>query len=276
MPLSTNSIFHFTPCFEFLDNLLNGKFHISYCLEAIKLGDYDYQVGIPMVSFCDIPLNQLDNHINSYGAYGIGLDKKWAKLNNISPVFYVQQNSFAAKQLAPLIRETLEHLSHLKSTSNSHLNKVSHTDSFNGNHNQVLDAIHAILAYTKNFEGILQRKETIINSKYRFYDEREWRFVPPKAIPDKNKGLLNNLTSIISKKEYIDWRGKRNMDKPFLQGMGLKFTPKDINYIIVKDEVEIIKLINSLKAKSNLFESKRDYEATISKIISSKNIKSNL
>lgn len=47
MSSSANSIFHFTPKYNYLDSLLKGTFNISYCLEEIRLGDNEYQVGIP-------------------------------------------------------------------------------------------------------------------------------------------------------------------------------------------------------------------------------------
>lgn len=266
MSSSANSIFHFTPKYNYLDSLLKGTFNISYCLEEIRLGDNEYQVGIPMVSFCNIPLNQLHNHIKSYGTYGIGFNKKWAKQNKIAPVFYVQQNAPTAQLIEHFIRNMFEHELPESSVTTQHLKKAIQAEN---NDMLKIEATHALLAYVKNYEGILQRKEKIINSNYRYYDEREWRFVPQEY------RLKGKAKMLLSKKEYLDWRGNMNKEKPILSEVVLAFKAKDINYIIVKDELEMNRLLVSLKNNNSLFEAKKDYQETIGKIILSKRIKSN-
>lgn len=41
-----------------------------------------------MVSFCDLRLSELAEHICTYGCYGIGMSKKWAVDNMLNPVSY--------------------------------------------------------------------------------------------------------------------------------------------------------------------------------------------
>ena len=78
MALSSDTLIHFTNSKEALKGILADNFKIKYCQETIKLHGVEEVLHIPMVSFCDIPLSQIKNHISSYGNYGIGLSKKWA------------------------------------------------------------------------------------------------------------------------------------------------------------------------------------------------------
>ena len=46
------------------------------------------------------------------------------------------------------------------------------------------------MAYSKNYEADLKRKGDVIKN-YRFYNEREWRFVPNKTTLDKAKAFVS-------------------------------------------------------------------------------------
>lgn len=110
-----------------------------------------------MISFCDIPLSDSEQHFDAYGKYGIGLTKNWAVRNGVNPVLYIDHNSLFAKSLYKLIKERR------KKGTNITLNQS----------NQILQ----IKAYAKNYSGHLKRK-LVDNPNYKFYDEREWRLVP--------------------------------------------------------------------------------------------------
>lgn len=79
MSLSSNSVIHFTNNKEALVGILQKNFKITYCNEQILLADSVVKIQVPMVSFCDIPLSKIKDHIDKYGNYGIGLTKNWAK-----------------------------------------------------------------------------------------------------------------------------------------------------------------------------------------------------
>lgn len=83
-----NLVFHYTKKLEFLLNILKDGFQPSYCYE--KINDLEYY--IPMVSFCNIPLTDVDDYMR-YGKYGIGLSLDWAIRNGISPVVYIHENT---------------------------------------------------------------------------------------------------------------------------------------------------------------------------------------
>jgi hypothetical protein len=88
MALSSNSLFHFTYKNALL-RILKEQFKVKYCFEIIYTHEIPFEFGIPMVSFCDIPLSEVKEHMNKYGSYGIGMNMKWAKNNGLNPVLYI-------------------------------------------------------------------------------------------------------------------------------------------------------------------------------------------
>ncbi|PWJ33125.1 abortive infection system antitoxin AbiGi family protein [Sediminitomix flava] len=83
-----NHIFHYSNKFEVILKILNNGFAPSYCEENF-LGQEFY---IPMVSFCNIPLRDVDLFMR-YGKHGIGMSLEWALKNSITPVVYVHDNT---------------------------------------------------------------------------------------------------------------------------------------------------------------------------------------
>lgn len=220
MSLSSNSIIHFSKNKSHLEGILKDNFHISYCLESVNFGETPWRFHAPMVSFCDIPLSEIKNHIQNYGVYGIGLTKEWAARKGLNPVLYVQSNSFLSSSFMKSMREFVF----------AKGNKVSE---FSPEVKAHLD----ILRYMKNYQGNLTRKgETIEN--YRFSDEREWRYVPSYE-SDCNMIVGTNIFKDVKKEVEEKVRPLR-----------LEFEPNDIKYIIVSKDDEIEEFLDILgKAK---------------------------
>ncbi len=98
MPLSSNTLIHFTANKEALKGILADNFKLKYCKEVLNWGDKSpMELYVPMVSFCDIPLSQIKEHISRYGHYGIGLTREWAVANKLNPVLYIQPGSSLAQ-----------------------------------------------------------------------------------------------------------------------------------------------------------------------------------
>ena len=89
--LSANSLFHFTSSFDNIISILKNEFWPNYNLEC--LFNSQLEIGVPMVSFCDIPLSQVKNHSKYYGKYAIGMNKEWGTENSINPVFYLCEHT---------------------------------------------------------------------------------------------------------------------------------------------------------------------------------------
>ena len=233
MGISSSVVLHFTKDKNALIGILNNNFKYSYCKETIGFGDKEVVVYIPMVSFCDIPLSQIKNHINDYGSYGIALSKDWAKKQKLNPVLYIEKNSY----LTASFREMLINLREKGSITK---NKDS---------NSILN----LLKYTKNYEGYNSYKE---DPNFIFFNEREWR------ISLENQ---EQIDSIVVYDEKIE-NQKGILNKKIDQEK-LLFTPNDIKYIIINNDSEINGFINDLRAAKEPFYSDEDIEKLTTRII---------
>lgn len=219
MSISSNSVIHYTNKLENLKGIIKSQgFRLKYCLEELQVDrKIEFFSAIPMVSFCDIPLSEVKNHIDSYGSYGIGLYKTWAKTMHLNPVLYLESNSLLTKTLL----SQFERISALRQTEkeDQQLN---------------LATINTLL-YCKNYEGRLKHGK-IDDENYRFYDEREWRYV-------ENSETLKDAPFVIWGSQYIEKKDEFN-DK--LKDIYLKFSFSDISYLIVDDESDIHEILNVL------------------------------
>jgi len=278
MVVSSNSIFHFTKKIEILKKVLKaGHFKISYCLETYKIGESTYQIGVPMVSFCDLPLALANSHIKSYGAYSIGLTKQWAKSNGLNPVLYMSPNSNASKMLQPYLIDVIngDEFKDIRvryQMTEVEPGKVLLKDVFSGSRGFRIDAFVGLLSFMKNYEGELWRKGKMINPKYKFYDEREWRFVPSFDDIDKTRVTYPQL---MDKSEYEKWRSD-DKEKPFMMNIQLDFQAKDISYIILKYERQISPCIAEIEKMNHLYKSVEEKRLLISRLYSTEKIKEDL
>ncbi len=167
--LSPDSLFHFTPSLDNLLGILDKTFYPRYCYEKFELANHMTQsiewiqiidASLPMVCFCDIPLSQLMNHIETYGKYGLGMSKEWGIGEGLNPVIYFNKNSHLIKKI----------------------NKLLGLDSPDMMGESTAQAYSGIMRYMKPYEGTLYRGGRSVNENVRFYDEHEWRYVPDSNI----------------------------------------------------------------------------------------------
>ncbi|WP_152632318.1 abortive infection system antitoxin AbiGi family protein [Aliarcobacter butzleri] len=231
MAISPSSIIHFTNKKESLIGILTNNFKLSYCKEKIILKGKIYNFGIPMVSFCDIPLSQIKEHISKYGSYGIGLKKEWAIEKSLNPVLYVDSNSNLSGSYIELFEKYL-------------IEPDISTESANSSEKAIID----IFRYTKNYQANLEREGTI-NKNYRFSDEREWRYVLELSESEKYVCTHDECNNI-DLSQYL-----------------LTFEPEDIQYIIIKDEEEISEFLQVLRNAKGKNYSLHDVERLMTRII---------
>lgn len=235
MAISSNSIIHYTKELVRLESIIKSKgFRINYCSEKVNTrGGQSYAFAIPMVSFCDIPITEYKKHfyhtkgkkLGYYGDYGIGLNKSWASKNGLNPVVYIDYNSFTGTGL----RKSVEYF--INSKSSSLKVPVSNRD---------INELLQIALYAKNYQGELIIDGKIEDKKYKFYDEREWRFVPKSSEIKNNEILLDILQYEADKDKYNN----------AIEDCYLNFLLSDISYIIVNSESEIEQVVDLLQKET--------------------------
>lgn len=242
MAISTNSIIHYTESFDVLCKILDEGFKIKYCLENLSLisKGKGSSAAHPMVSFCDIPLSETNKHFESYGCYGIGLYKEWALRNGLNPVLYIEKNSSIAISLSNMLQKVRD-----------------------GSLADIEKDIYRLKAFTKNYSGELHTNNIDV-LEYRFYNEKEWRFIPQRQ-------EINGKTISVSGSKY---KADKQLYNNKLSNIRLKFTPLDISYIIVKNTDEIPRLISYLKDKYYDKCTAKDLDILLTKICSVEQIQS--
>lgn len=243
MAISANTLFHFTRDFTTLLQILRTPFYPRFCLERRLWAPGNDNVAIPMVCFCDIPLSNISQHTQKYGNYAIGIKKTWAIEHGITPILYVHKNSGFIGQGLSALEWCLE---------------LAEKD--NSKKTERLAEVMSMFFMMKPYEGtqIVNGRKT----KVRFYDEREWRYIPP---------IDGERLKCLSEEEFgdIEFRNDRNRIN---EKYGVPFNPDVINYLIVEKEEDIVPLIHELYSIKGNF-SYNSVELLTSRIISMDRIK---
>jgi hypothetical protein len=215
--ISSTTFFHFTSKLKYLKSILENGFYPRYCPEY-TLHPADVQAAsrgrpplraIPMVCFCDLPTGVIRKHYRHYGPYGIGLDRDWGLKNGLSPVIYTHD-------LAGTRKPAL----HLVTKRSSAKDRGLQQD------------LNTLAAYSKPYEGAVWRRGEVQPS-VKFYDEREWRFVPD--VPDK----------FLPWKEYRNERRREKLQEELRRDYTLKIHPQNVQYLILpysKSETNVKRL----------------------------------
>ena len=253
MGLYPNILFHFTDK-SGLFKILKDTFKVSYAREKIKGQTLEREYAVPMVSFCDLRLSELKEHIEKYGKFGIGLTKDWAFRMGLNPVMYVNKTSHFTDNFIKALDGIY--------AMNNRLIDAEDIINLSNDYMNVLNTYR----YLKNYQGDLERNKKIIK-EYRFADEREWRYVPP--ISEK----LNYRPFIPISQIKSDVEKKRYNQK--ISHIKLHFVPDDINYLIVDNDKDINPLISHLKEGKNRFD-QDTIERLTSRILTSAQIKNDI
>lgn len=238
MSLHSNSLFHFTEK-KYLINILENNFIPHFCRERLSIGKSNLDYWVPMVSFCDIPLSQVKDHIEEYGKYAIGLNRIWVDNSKLNPVLYYKSNSVLFEKYYHLLASMRE-----KAINWDPALQEDFLDDYYG--------AKYLFAFFKPYIGydFKAEKEKV------FYDEREWRYIPTS----------------ISDDDYMvpEWDFKETMNDK-VKNDKLCFEPKDISYIVIEKEDERIEFARTLRRIKSKYSSE-DVEILTTKIISSEQI----
>lgn len=241
----TNTLFHYTKSEDILLSILKEGLRFVYCKERL---DERLCFGIPMISFCDIPVAQSVEHTSKYGEFAIGLSKEYLISNYsfaIGPVTYYLKG-------APIFKMALDYLriygsnvynrGNVLTVSNSPGDKTilskeeapgvlkSFFDT-NNYHQLVTTSIGIIKPYCSEYEKGVQ-----IN-----YDECEWRMIVPE---NARLSATERCKWFWTEQEFDDWREKYG--DIFINSWSLPFDISDINFLIVPDNESVKSLIQAI------------------------------
>lgn len=227
MGLSSNTLWHQTKKDGLKGIIKNKCLYLSYSLEDVTSTRYSAAFAYPMVSVCDLPLAETGNYLKKYGDYTIGFSASWGKRNHFSAVWYCDQNSLALKTIVEMLAKKIGVFGD---------NVESDTE---------YQKIVYLLSYIKQYEGPLPKRNF---KNYRFYDERELRFVPD----------AETLKSVGEKPMLWNYEAykKAHKDSVLLpKTLNIPFEWDDVKYIIVEkdsEKLEFKQLISKLSGRDDL------------------------
>ena len=230
-----NHIFHYTKTIFSLKSMLQNGFIPSYCLE--KVGDNKYY--IPMVSFCNIPIKDVELYAR-YGNYGIGMSLDWAIKNCISPVVYTHEKTTFRNIHHEinniLIWDLMEKMipNAIKAKLKDDEDKTDYSK-FEEIIKQVNKITVPAIQHYKNWKVEYKGKEILT------YLEKEWRFIP--NLPEK-KIISSN------EDEYQLLQEDKFRNKPHFPDFTLEISElSDLRYIMIKNNSQRNIIINILSKK---------------------------
>ena len=193
---------------------MKNGFKVSYADEQFKDNNgVTNHIYIPMVCFCDIPLNNID--LVTYGGFAIGVDRVWGNSRGLTPVAYypINKENYFYKYISGVFEE------------------------YNKSHNSDL---RKILGFVKPFRK-LNEKNYAIGKRRENYIEREWRKVYFKkwivsSCPLKtyNKSItINGFVSFST------------------ENVSFIIVPNDVEKSKIISQIKRLKTIGSSKNRSN-------------------------
>ena len=229
---SASSLFHYTNCIGALEGIITEGLFPNYCKESFSYNGKTEIVGIPMVSFCDIPFMRIESFSDRYGKYAIGLSKEWGLRNRINPVFYAANEDVVAglwffRSYQQMLREKLRKAGGNEKTITVNLTPGSLPELADLiNHGNAKSAVTVFYALIKRYESEY-KGELQVN-----YIESEWRYV----VGDGE----NSIDWLWGEDSYFAWRGsERKPDSTeSLKDKRLRFKTPDVKHIIIENEAD--------------------------------------
>jgi len=126
------------------------------------------------------------------------------------------------------------------------------------------DNFYQLSCFVKPYEGNLWREGGSISS-IRFYNEREWRFVPELPEGFFRYGM--------NKEHFLESAKRTESNNELAKVARISFEPNDIKYLIVRREDEIVPLIREVEHIKGRY-SYDDVRLVSSRVISAEQITS--
>lgn len=247
----TSSVFKFTKEYELLEKMIENGIIPNYCGEDLSFDSQRFYVGVPMSSFCDIPLTRLKVHTGRYGEFALALSKEWAIQKGLTPIMYIandvvlesvyfhyQENQKVVDRYnRPDVKKDLLRRAALSSFPLGDYARMLNT--------QTEHAINThIIGYLKKYEGVY------IDGPIINYEENEWRYL----VPDENETKW-----FWSEDDYLKWRfpnGDKTVKKPSpsnaLKNYTLTFSCKDVRHVLVSDDEFKSRLLDFIKGLTTI------------------------
>lgn len=226
----SDSLFHFTKSIGVLELILKNGIEPRFCLEDVtwlKIEGLN-KIGLPMSCFCDIPISRLKNHNEFYGGFGIALSREWALKKGLHPISYTTDEGHI-QQLANSLKDIMNQDPNTLNTIN----------------------FYRLISLIKPLTGVMKDKNGEGDINIDFYQESEWRFIPKTVdiIPESD---------FSSKVDSANERVKKYV---------IKFEPNDVNYIFVKNDSDIPKIIDIISHKLDI-KNESEIKVLYSKVVS--------
>jgi len=241
----SNSLFHFTKDLGALKSILLNGYAPRYCLEekALPGQNEGIFVAFPIVSFCDIPLRRIDEHVEFYGAFGLGMKKSWALENGLNPILYLAETSPLAEAIAQFKNAAV-------GMDEKHANP------------SYLEHARCTIAFMRPLVGFITRDGVPIAEDKEFYQESEWRYLARRA----------DISEWLSQDEFDDKARLEAANKLAAERAALRFSPKDVRHLFVASDSDIPDLVDFINRRTDR-SSSTDRTLLVTKITSLESIR---
>lgn len=249
---NSNSLFHYTNTYENLCGIIRNGFKPNFCKETLLNGSI---IGLPMVSFCDIPITKADN-FRTYGKYAVGMERDWGISKGINPITYIASNNISTtyslvldilhiiseqfridmvesflRSIKPLIEQCKNNNTDVDNEDILSLYIKLKESPERSLFKLLVELENTLIGYTKLYASEDSRHGQVIN-----YNDNEWRYI---VSPSEGHKWLHG------ENEYAVWRGD-SKQKPTSSFDAIDFDSDDIRYIIVEKEIDAVKLISDI------------------------------
>jgi hypothetical protein len=272
--INASSLCHFTGRFDVLQKIIRNGIRFSFAFEKLSptiIANFEYPsnpqfvshiyenagVAIPMVSFCDIPITRVTEHISKYGQYMIGLNKKIIlDLYNeiINPVFYIYSDNL--HQVIDDISNVYAEATNLQ--MQEAINKGKRINVFTQEDvEEIVKEVIEKFPYTKRkissqFIVGLSKPCYSKDGAVCYYDEREWRaFWLDRMSVETNWKWGITYENYVSNKSY--WNKELESDEANYITIPEGILRYGITHIVVKNDNQIPRMIDFIMNSQTLF-----------------------